>query len=123
MKPETEKAIRGMDALKRMELLELLFEISTPQEWQLAMCSHDAPRELSDKGGQIYNQLLVDHGSDLIDPDEPEFKADCERLHEAICEGRAQDALDLLADITGGEFRDVKAQNFLFPDRVIGLEF
>ena len=40
------------------------------------------------------------------------------RLHDAICEGRRNDAIHILRDITGEFYRDVEAQNNLFPDRV-----
>lgn len=40
------------------------------------------------------------------------------RLHDAICEGRRQDAIDILNDITNGQHRSVREQRNLFPDRV-----
>lgn len=44
--------------------------------------------------------------------------ADGERIHEAICEGRRQDAIDLLRDITNLPLRSVREQANLFPQRV-----
>lgn len=45
---------------------------------------------------------------------------DLDAIHEAICEGRKQDALDLLSDMfPEANFRRVADQNRLFPDRVI----
>lgn len=45
---------------------------------------------------------------------------DIDRLHEAICEGRKQDAIDILNDILpDANLRPAKIQNSLFPDRVI----
>lgn len=47
-----------------------------------------------------------------------DISADAERLHEAICEGRRDDAIDILNEITGDNFRNVATQRNLFPDRV-----
>lgn len=44
--------------------------------------------------------------------------ADHARLHEAICEGRRQDAIDILNEISDDQFRSVREQHNLFPDRV-----
>jgi hypothetical protein len=48
----------------------------------------------------------------------PDFHVDADRLHDAICEGRRQDAIDILNDITGGQLRSVREQRNLFPGRV-----
>lgn len=45
---------------------------------------------------------------------------DLDRLHEAICEGRKQDAIDILADMFPDHaLRSVRDQNALFPNRVV----
>ncbi|TPM39349.1 hypothetical protein FJ951_26950 [Mesorhizobium sp. B2-2-3] len=48
----------------------------------------------------------------------PDFTDDADRLHDAICEGSRQDAVDILNDITNGRLRSVREQRNLFPDRV-----
>ena len=40
------------------------------------------------------------------------------RMHDAICEGRRQDAIDILNEVTGGQYRSVREQANLFPGRV-----
>lgn len=40
------------------------------------------------------------------------------RLHEAICEGRRQDAIDILNEDGEMYLRSVREQHNLFPDRV-----
>lgn len=45
---------------------------------------------------------------------------DIDLLHEAICEGRKQDAIDILNDLfPNANLRRVDTQNHLFPERVI----
>ena len=46
------------------------------------------------------------------------FGENADRIHDAICEGRRQDAIDILNDVTGGNYRSVREQANLFPDRV-----
>jgi hypothetical protein len=46
------------------------------------------------------------------------IEIDAERLHEAICEGRRQDAIDILSDMTNAHFRSVAQQKNLFGDRI-----
>lgn len=46
--------------------------------------------------------------------------ADVDRLHEAICEGRKQDAIDILNEMhPDANLRSAAAQANLFPNRVI----
>lgn len=40
------------------------------------------------------------------------------RLHEAICEGRRDDAIDILNEMTEWQLRSVAEQHHLVPDRV-----
>lgn len=73
-----------------------------------------------DRGDVITNS---DHGDEISDLENkiaamPDFNADADRLHDAICEGRRQDAIDILNDIVDGGLRSVREQNNLFPDRV-----
>lgn len=41
-----------------------------------------------------------------------------DRLHEAICENRRDDAIEILNQLTGERFRPVREQHNLFPERV-----
>lgn len=43
---------------------------------------------------------------------------EADRLHEMICEGRRDDAIALLSEITGLRFRSVREWRNLFPERV-----
>lgn len=64
--------------------------------------------DLSRRGEKIYEQMSLHF----------EPNADLGGLiHEAICEGRSQDAIDLLGEMTGEQFRTVEAQTNLFPHR------
>lgn len=47
-----------------------------------------------------------------------DISGEANRLHEAICEGRRDDAIDILNEITGDNLRNVATQRNLFPDRV-----
>jgi hypothetical protein len=56
----------------------------------------------------------------VLDEMSIDAEPDLDAIHEAICEGRKQDALDLLSDMfPKANFRRVADQNRLFPDRVI----
>lgn len=60
---------------------------------------------------ELHGELRADDGVETGDVD---------ALHEAICEGRKQDAIDILNRIfPEANLRTVAAQSNLFPDRVI----
>lgn len=46
------------------------------------------------------------------------FGENADAMHDAICEGRRQDAIDALNYVTGGNYRSVAEQHNLFPSRV-----
>jgi hypothetical protein len=125
MKPETAAALRKLDVRQSIELVRFMAELMSPQDFCDALLQ--TPKEpgdgynLSANGDPIYAELLERFGGHLIDPDD--LKID--QLHEAICEGRAQDVLDILTEATRENLRPVRDQNYLFPDRVraIGWEF
>lgn len=124
MKPQTEKALRGLDRRQRIELVAFMADICTTDEFIDALHKdQNRANVLSSDGEAVYSELLTTYGDHLIDRDEAE--GDFDRMHEAICEGRAQDALDLLASITGLDFRPAAVQNRLFPARAptLTLEF
>lgn len=124
MKSETEKALRQMDPAKQVELVRFMADIMATETFMQAL--HKPPSdgpELSDDGDAVFSELLEHYGGHLFD--RYEYAPDFDRLHEAICENRAQDAVDILTEITGTDFRPVSAHSYLFPDRVtqIRLEF
>lgn len=47
------------------------------------------------------------------------LEIDVERLHEAICEGRHQDAIDILAEATNSNLRSLSSMKNLFPNRIL----
>ena len=64
------------------------------------------------------NEELADFLEDY-DPDSANIDdGDLDRMHEAICEGRRQDAIDILNELTGANLRSISAQRNLFPNRV-----
>lgn len=88
---------------------------------------------------RLWDALLVEIAEDVVEADHAadkddyailehelmdanalskEISAIASRIHEAICEGRRQDAIDILNEITGDHFRSVAEQHNLFPDRI-----
>lgn len=66
---------------------------------------------------QSANNGLVEQVAEL-EAEARSFADAANRLHDAICEGRRQDAIDILNDVTGENYRSVAEQRNLFPDRV-----
>ena len=114
MKPETEKAILARSNEEKQEIIALLAKHMEPDLFVGALIKDDSIDELSDAGAKIWAEIdaLVDEPDAILSDD------DATRLHDAICEGRRNDAIYILRDITGEFYRDVEAQNNLFPDRV-----
>lgn len=120
MKPETAKALRQMDPEKQVELVRFMADIMATETFVQGLHKgRPAAELLSDDGEAVFAELLSDHGGHLFDRDEaaPDF----ERLHEAICEHRAQDAIDILTSITGTDYRPASVHEFLFPRRVVAI--
>lgn len=117
MKPETAAALRNLDRRQRVELVAFMADLMSAEEFVEAL-EHkpgDARDTVLTKDGElITNHLLESYFDHLVDVETPEV----DQLHEAICEGRQQDAVDLLTAITGFDFRSVSTQNRLFPHRV-----
>ncbi len=114
MKPETEKAILARSTEEKQEIIALLAKHMDSDLFVGALLNDDSTEELSEHGADIWAVLdeLVDKPDAILSDD------DASRLHDAICEGRRNDAIHILRDITGEFYRDVEAQNNLFPDRV-----
>lgn len=113
MKPETEKAILARSTEEKQAIIALLANNMEPDLFVGAFLDDDG-EELTKAGEKIWTALgeLVDEPDAILSDD------DATRLHDAICEGRRNDAIHILRDITGEFYRDVEAQNNLFPDRV-----
>lgn len=109
LKPETQAAIQKMPLENRQNLLRFILTTMDAAKFAAAFC--DADGDLTETGDQVAEAF----GNKLPDEFEEE---NCDRLHEAICEGRRQDAVDLLNEITGMSRRSVAAQMNLFPDRI-----
>lgn len=117
MKPETRTAITNLDVEKQQELVALLAELMTDEEFIAAL--HKENGDPTTDGNAIIS-ALVDM-DDVRDDIMGEFLEDADRIHEAICEGRKQDAIDLLNQmIPEANLRPAAVQNSLFPDRVLG---
>lgn len=148
MKPETEKGLRAASVKLQQEVIRLLFDIMDardfiqgieaaklgvvvdalskemePDDFMAGLMADSEPGEddrLTDKGTAIFTSLIENFG-----PDEPEPAIDAgeyefTRLHEAICDGRRDDALTLLDDITDGRYglMPFNAYASIFPERV-----
>src|SRR5687768_3581877 len=105
MKPETAAALNKLDRRQRIEIVSHMIGIMDADEFVEAMTGPDVRTkdELSVDGNAVFQELLNQYGDHLIDTAEAEHEIDL--ACEAICEGRRQDALDLLADALGFEFR------------------
>ncbi len=55
---------------------------------------------------------------DELEAEAASFGKHADALHDAICEGRRQDAIDIINAVTGGAYRSVAEQRNLFGDRV-----
>jgi hypothetical protein len=127
MKPATRSSLIGLSVAAKQEVVALLSQHLEPGEFVEALA--DGKGNLTEQGAAIQSEI-----SDDDDPKETrdawlaEVKANLADqftpIHEAICEGRKQDALDLLFAIvpTGVTWRTADVQNHLFPHRVI-LDF
>ncbi len=112
MKPETEKALRAASTELRQEILSLLADLMTAEDFVAPFT--DLDDELTVCGLEI-----LDAFREIADDDEPEISlGQIDRLHEAICDGRKQDAVDILSDISGRREWSVDEYANLFPGRV-----
>jgi len=111
MKDETKKGLENAPLELRQEIIAFLADLMTPSQFAGSFVSAG---EMSDVGEAIAECIMPD--------DDDEYStlsdANAERLHEAICEGRRDDAIDILNEVTGDNFRNVATQRNLFPDRV-----
>jgi hypothetical protein len=119
MKPETRKALIALSVEAKREVIVLLAQHMSAQEFSLAFFDEDG--DPSTEGALIIQECAndVESESDVRDEIMSELVSDADILHAAICEGRKQDAIDLLNKlIPEANLRPAKVQNHLFPDRV-----
>jgi hypothetical protein len=115
IKPETQMAIKALPLENRQNLLRFIY--TTMKADQFAAAFLDGEGDQTEE----HKEISVAFAGDADDDDEPdnsEFELAAERLHEAICEGPRQDAIDILNEVTDLNFRSVAAQMNLFPDRI-----
>lgn len=120
MKPETERALIALNDAAKREVIILLAKNMDPVAFAEAFYDEDG--DPTTEGLAIIDQVASDDEPDkesIRDEVLSELVSDADILHEAICEGRKQDAIDILNTIIpGASLRPVKAQNSLFPQRV-----
>lgn len=95
--------------------------LSVLREWRLwedflKVVADDVIDDGMAVSNDAYDGMNADYHDALKSQDD--FFASSHRLHEAICEGRRQDAIDILNEISDERFRSVREQHNLFPDRV-----
>lgn len=142
MRPETGKGLRAASSETRREILLLLCELMGAEEIvsTFGKCADEdfLPNVVSHMSAEMTVEAFVsglsetdedldDNGQAILDymienfaPDPPPelTEQDAARLHDAICEDRRQDAIDIMNEITGYGFRSVREQANLFPSRV-----
>ena len=114
MKPETEEALRARTKEQMQEIVRLMADELDAEDFVAALCDDG---DLTGDGDEIFEYLATEFG---LSSEQILTEDMADRLHEAICEGRRQDAVDLLNEITGRHHRTVEAQENLFPHRAPG---
>lgn len=114
LKDTTKEAIRALDFETQQELVRFIAEVMQPRGFA---------RSFYDKDDLDWTQMGMDiadeFGAEIERPPEPTIDEEtAARLHEAICDGRRQDAIDILTEEAGVQFRSVREQANLFPERV-----
>lgn len=115
IKEETKTAIREKPLDYRQALLRFIYSTMTATEFADAFWD-TAEDEWSDSAQEIADAFEAD----LPEPDPWEMDGDdASRMHDAICEGRRDDAIAILQELFPYErLRSVAEQRNLFPDRV-----
>lgn len=99
-----------MDAVKKAPLSEQKEAIA----WMAAHMS--AASFMAEMAQSDMDELLDELQPNVIVPELLPDNAN--RLYDAICEGRRDDAIEIITEITGERFRSIREQHNLFPDRV-----
>lgn len=115
VKQSTRDAIKDKSLAYRQEMIRFLFSTMDAVEFSESFwdfkneCWNDDAEEIAD----AFGAELPEPEGDYIDVDT------AERMHEAICEGRRDEAIDLLREcFTEYRLRPVSEQRNLFPDRI-----
>lgn len=119
MKPETKKSMLAQTAEIKQEIVALMAGSLDADQFVDAL--YDSDGDLTDDGEKIIHLITKDDPDEgkIREEIENEFLAEVDRLHEAICENRQQDAIDILnALLPSAGLRSVVGQNSLFPNRV-----
>jgi hypothetical protein len=119
MKPETRKALIGLSTEAKQEVITLLSQHMDPEEFANAF--YDDNGDPTTEGLAIIDHVQNDDENEDAVRDEiiSGLIDDADILHAAICEGRKQDAIDILNSlIPEANLRRVSTQNYLFPERV-----
>lgn len=115
MKAETAQAIAQLAVPAKQELVAYLADLMRPADFTAALCK-PGNEELTENGIGIADSLF-----DIVKrPDATDIVAEVDRLHEAIAEGRRQDAVDILNDTLELplRLRSVSEHMRLFPNRI-----
>jgi len=102
----------------QQEIIALLAETMTTQDFVEALENTDGDWTTD---GELIADFISDAAErgDIRDEIMSEFITEADRMHEAICEGRKQDAIDILnAILPEAGLRPAHVQNDLFPNRV-----
>lgn len=118
MKPETKRVMLAQPVEIQQEIIALIAEALSDEQFVDAL--YDIEGEVTKAGDKIIEFILQSQDADSIrDEIEAEFINEADRLHEAICEGRKQDAIDILNKILpDAGLRSAHDQINLFPNRV-----
>lgn len=119
MKPETRKALINLSDEAKREVIVLLAQHMDPNAFASAF--YDDVGDPTAEGLAIIDHVQHDDEDEDAVRDEiiSGLIDDADILHAAICEGRKQDAIDILNSlIPEANLRPAKAQNYLFPERV-----
>lgn len=117
MKPETEKGLRAASVETQKEIVKLLADIMAAEDFADPLFEVDSADGLTAQGQAIFNELSDDEEKEAEETDSTIDDSQLDRLHEAICENRKEDAIDILREISGDYFRTVPEQKHLFPGR------
>lgn len=116
IKQETRVALREKPLEYHQAMLRFLYSIMSADDFAGAFWN-DVEQEWTGDAEAIADAFEADlpEPEDELDAIDP---AEADRLHAAICEGRRDDAIEILNDIAGERFMSIREQHNLFPDRV-----
>ena len=115
---DQERLLKLIDDLGWMATLEVL------QDWRdwknIQDAAIDQALDLGDVvDGEDHRREISELNSEIAAAEksaENFRRIDVNQIYDAICEGRRDDAIEILTGITGERFRSIRAQHNLFPD-------